>query len=78
MAALRLYAIGIDEVRDLVGATPATAAQARADAAVLFAAPAQRPRLFARLFPSSRRTSKPTGTEADRPEPDLLVFHDTA
>lgn len=70
MAALRLYSIGIDEVRDLVGATPATAEQARADAAALFTAPAQRPHRLARLFAGRRRTAEPT--DAGRPTADDL------
>jgi hypothetical protein len=62
MAALRLYAIGIDEVRDLVGASPATAERARAEAADLFAVTAARaPRggLLTRLFGGNRRAPEP-------------------
>lgn len=65
MAALRLYAIGIDEVRDLVGATPAVAAQARALAAGLFAvAPTPRTGPLNRLFTGRRPEQTPT---PDRP-----------
>lgn len=71
MAALRLYAIGIDEARDLVGATAATAERARADAAALFAAaaPAPRGRLRTRLF-AGRRQVEPS--DPTRPTTDDL------
>ena len=62
MAALRLYAISIDEARDFVGASPATAERARAAAADLFEAPAVPTRgsgLFTRLFGRSPRTPEP-------------------
>ena len=59
-ALLRLHAISINEVRDLIGADPATRAWAEAEAAVLIPPPVPPRGFLARLF-TRRGTPQPPG-----------------
>lgn len=71
---LRLHAISINEVRDLIGADPATRAWAEAEAAVLLPPPAPARGFLSRLF-ARRGTPQPPGsgaTAGDGPNPDDL------
>ncbi len=71
MGELRLYAVGIDEVRGIFGASPSTTDQLREIAQQVLAAPAhdERPGLLAKLGPIFRRVPASAVISPTQPEP---------
>lgn len=76
MGELRLYAIGVDELRDLFGATPAVAARFREVAADAFPRPPQRsPGMLGKLGPLFKRPPDAPVVPPDRPtEADVAAL----
>lgn len=71
MGELRLYAIGVDEIRDLFGASPAVAQRFREAVAGAFPAPEKRsPGMLGKLGPLFKRPPDAPVVRPDRPTED--------